>query len=156
MREKFADAKAEVEVARAALMTAENVNKLAHAEDHSGREKTTAVTAMMRTLTAHDVRAVMSGAASVLDINSVLDLALAPADPEERRRTAPRAPRPCSQVGYPSGGRLRVGRHHVQARLPSSHRPSRRRAASAGSLEIKHHRVVHFETRDNASERPYR
>ncbi|KNC49174.1 uncharacterized protein AMSG_05153 [Thecamonas trahens ATCC 50062] len=28
--------------------------------------------------------------------------------------------------------------------------------ASAGNLEVQHHRVGHFETRDNASERPSR
>ena len=36
-----------------------------------------------------------------------------------------------------------------------SRRPSRRHAASVGDLEVKHHRVVHFETRNNASEQPY-
>ena len=43
-------------------------------------------------------------------------------------------------------------RHHVRARL----RPSKRRVAPAGDLEVKHYRVVHFKTGDNASERPYR
>ena len=43
-REELADAKAEAEAARAALMAAENVNKVAQAEGHSARKKTTATT----------------------------------------------------------------------------------------------------------------
>jgi len=57
-----------------------------------------------------------------------------------------------------SNGRGSTCRPPSRAGAPAtpSRRPSRCRAASAGDLVVKHHRVVHFETRNNASEQPYR
>jgi len=70
----------------------------------------------------------------------------APAAPPDRRRTAPRAPRPSSQASVTATATRQAGIYMSAAIM----------CGRASQREVKHHRVVHIEMRDDASKRPYR